>query len=280
MLWLQRRDDRYYRRRDRSPGDRRRDDYYDSWDRDRDRPRDRSRPRERPRSRDRDRDRDRGIDRDRDRRNRSRDHSRGGDKDKERDKDRDGRRDKDRDRDRDSVKDKDRSSRKGGSRDRRDSKQVGLSPCLNESSAKKQSPAPAPMTEEEKIRQRKERLEVWKRKRAEEEEAKKNTTTPAALLSSLERPPVVEVAPKVTVATTQPKSPLEISPKSATSAPISSAARPKADSVVPVAISPAIRKFTIPAHPILRVSCLLGNSKTYGNGIAQGTTCLDIWIRG
>ncbi|KAF8421159.1 hypothetical protein BGX38DRAFT_1280057 [Terfezia claveryi] len=218
-----RRDDRYYRRRDRSPADRRRDDYYDSWDRERDR----SRPRERPRSRDRG-DRDRGIDRDRDRRNRSRDRSR--------EREKDGRRD--RDRERESTRDKGRDSRKPEDKDRRDSKQ--------------ESPAPAPMTEEEKIRQRKERLEAWKRKRAEEEEAKKKAATPAALFSALDRPVAVEIAPKVTVASIQSKSPMDTPPKSTTSALISSAARPKADKIVAATISPALAQTTGSALPTAR----------------------------
>ena len=99
------------------------------------------------------------------------------------------------------------------------------------------------MTEEEKIRQRKERLEAWKRKRAEEEEAKKNATTPAALFSALDRPVAVEAAPKVTVASIQSKSPMDTPPKSTTSAPISSAARPKADKIVTATISPALGKY-------------------------------------
>ncbi|KAI5808819.1 P-loop containing nucleoside triphosphate hydrolase protein [Peziza echinospora] len=219
-----RRDDRYYRRRERSPADRRRDGYYDSWDRDRERDRD-GRPSERPRSRP---DRDRGLDRDR--RNRSKDRS----------KDRDGR--KDREKERDGGRDKDRGSRKPEDKGRRGSKQ-------------ETPPPPAPISEEEKIKQRKERLEAWKRKRAEEEEAKKKASTPAAILSALDRPTVAEVAPKVTVASTQPKSPLDAPPKSATSAPISSAARSKADNVVPVAISPVIGKFL----PLLFLAVFLAN---------------------
>jgi len=100
------------------------------------------------------------------------------------------------------------------------------------------------MTEEEKIRQRKERLEAWKRKRAEEEEAKKNAATPAALLSALDRPVAVETAPKVTVASIQSKSPMDTPPKSTTSASIFSAARPKADKIVTATISPALGEYT------------------------------------
>lgn len=217
---MQRRDDRYYRRRERSPGDRRRDDLYDSWDRDR------SRPRERPRSRD----RERGVERDRDRRNRSRDRSR----------DKDGR--KDREKDRDGVREK---GRKPEDKDRRDSKQeVRVTLPFSFWNAKSQSPAPAPISEEEKIRQRKERLEAWKKKRAEEEEAKKNAATPAAIFSALDTPAVVETTPKVTVASIQSKSPMDIPPKSTASAPISSAARPKADKLVTANISPALCEYT------------------------------------
>jgi len=99
------------------------------------------------------------------------------------------------------------------------------------------------MTEEEKIRQRKERLEAWKRKRAEEEEAKKSAATPAALFSALDRSVAVETAPKVTVASIQSKSPMDTPPNSTTSAPISSAARPKADKIVAATISPALGEY-------------------------------------
>ena len=99
------------------------------------------------------------------------------------------------------------------------------------------------MTEEEKIRQRKERLEAWKRKRAEEEEAKKNAATPAALFFPLDRPVAVETPPKVTVASIQSKSPMDTPPKSTTSAPISSATRPKADKIVAATISPALGEY-------------------------------------
>lgn len=123
------------------------------------------------------------------------------------------------------------------------SKRYEQAPPFSVFEAKIQSPAAAPITEEEKIRQRQERLEAWKRKQAEKEEAKKNAATPAALFSALDRPAAVETAPRATAASTQSKSPLDIPPTSATSAPISSAARPKADNVVTAATSPAIGEF-------------------------------------
>ncbi|KAF8445549.1 hypothetical protein BGX38DRAFT_1271216 [Terfezia claveryi] len=212
------RDDRYYRRRDRSPADRRRDDYYDSWDRERDR----SRPRERPRSRDRG-DRDRGIDRDRDRRNRSRDRSR--------EREKDGRRD--RDRERESTRDKGRDSRKPEDKDRRDITGTCPNDGRGENTAAER--APRSMEEEES------------RRRGSEEKA----ATPAALFSALDRPVAVEIAPKVTVASIQSKSPMDTPPKSTTSALISSAARPKADKIVAATISPALGEIALPtARPV------------------------------
>ncbi|KAL7271264.1 pre-mRNA processing RNA-helicase [Rhizina undulata] len=208
-------------RRDRSIDRRRRDEYYDSWD-DRTRLRDeRDRLRERdrsPRSPRRDRERDRDNDRDRDRRR----SSRSGDRSRDRSRDR-TRRDRDRERGRD------------GRRDRDDSRGFRA----------KDSPAPAPITEEEKIRQRKERLEAWKKKRAEEEEAKKNAASPAAILSSLERQPVPAVPVPVPVPSAPITSPKPTqTPESATAATNttsnSPAALPKADKLKPVAISSSI----------------------------------------
>jgi len=55
------------------------------------------------------------------------------------------------------------------------------------------SPPPTAQTEDEKIRQRRERLEAWKKKKAEEE-AQKKAASPAAMLSELERQRSVSVA--------------------------------------------------------------------------------------
>lgn len=110
------------------------------------------------------------------------------------------------------------------------------------------------MSEEEKIRQRQERLEAWKRKRAEEEEAKKNAS-PAAILSSLERQPApVEIVPAAPrIVQQQPVSPKVVATiaASTTSASTSSAARPKADKDSIVAISPPLGTCIYPAFAII-----------------------------
>ncbi|KAH0612815.1 uncharacterized protein H6S33_009195 [Morchella sextelata] len=126
--------------------------------------------------------------------------------------------------------------------------------------AKEPTPPPAVMSDEEKIRQRKERLEAWKRKRAEEEEAKKNAS-PAAILSSLERQPVsAEVVPVAVPATVTSSASVKIAaspkvaatPTSSTSASTSSAARPKADKDSLVAISSSIGTINGSALPTNR----------------------------
>ncbi|KAK6344537.1 pre-mRNA processing RNA-helicase [Orbilia brochopaga] len=133
--------DRYYDRdRDRHRDDRRRRDDYRDWDDNRHRGgrdrRDRSRDRSRDRDRDRDRHRIRSPDRNRD--------------------SRDYRRDRDRrDRDRDRADDSKRNSR-------------------HESPA---TPAPPPVqSEEDKKRERLEKLEAWKKKKAEADQAKANAS--------------------------------------------------------------------------------------------------------
>jgi hypothetical protein len=101
-----------------------------------------------------------------------------------------------------------------------------------------QSPAPTLQTEDEKIRQRRERFEAWKKKKAEED-AKKNARTPAAMLSALERQPVVPtVVP--TVVQISSKTGQEVSEipaqqvTASASLPTFSAPRPKADQGSPV----------------------------------------------
>jgi ATP-dependent RNA helicase DDX46/PRP5 len=153
-------------RRDRSTDRRRRDDYYDPRDERRRDDRDRLREKDRDRSRDR-----RATDR---RRSRSRDSVRG---------DR-SRRDRDRDIDRERGSDgrREESRRERG---REVGYMVPSSPCSSADSELK-SPALAAQSEEEKIRQRRERLDAWKKKKAEEE-AQKKAASPAAILSELER---------------------------------------------------------------------------------------------
>lgn len=214
------------RRRDRSVDRRRRvDDYYDpreerargGRDRDeRDRLRDRS---PRPRDWDRKRSRSRETSRERMRRDRDRDSRRG-------------------DRDDDPR----RPSR---------AKEVRIESHSSHgrgcSNGKQATPPPTALSEEEKIRQRKERLEAWKRKRAEEEEAKKKAS-PAAILSSLGRQPVpVEIAPAASRIVQQPASPkVAATITSTTSASTSSAARPKADKDSLVAISSSLGMYHAP----------------------------------
>lgn len=188
------RDRREYRdrggRRDRSTDRRRRDDYYDPRD---DRRRD---DRDRLRDKDRDRSRDRRTDR---RRSRSRDSVRG-DRSR-RDRDRDGDRERGGDGRRDDLR-----------RDRG-----------------RESPAAAAQSEEEKIRQRRERLDAWKKKKAEEE-AQKKTASPAAILSELERQRTTATTSLTTSELGQgtPKVP---APQATTSASLSNSntPRPKAD---------------------------------------------------
>lgn len=132
------------------------------------------RDRERERDRERDRDRDRDRDRERDRHERRRD-DRGDDRrDRDRERDRDRRRDdydryddRDRDRRRD---DRDRDGRRSDDRDRdsgRDrvngesSRRSGRSP----EPRRPTSDSPAPVSEEEKKRIARERLEAWKKSR-------------------------------------------------------------------------------------------------------------------
>ncbi|KAI5788179.1 P-loop containing nucleoside triphosphate hydrolase protein [Pyronema domesticum] len=176
-------------RRERSADRRRRDDFYDPRD---DRRRDeRDRPREKERSRER----------------------RGGERRRSRSKDGDRtRRDRERDRDeRERPADARRDEPRRGDRDRRDS-----------------PAAAAPQTEDEKIRQRRERLEAWKKKKAEEEAAKASAS-PAAMLTELERQRTASAA------TTAPKSaqePPKVSAQQATasaSLPNSNTPRTKAD---------------------------------------------------
>jgi len=161
-------------RRDKSTDRRRRDDYYDSRD---DRRRD-----ERPKDKERVRVRDK---RDGGRRSRSRDSVRCGDR---------SRRDRDRDADRERGGEGRRDDHRRGDRER--GKEVrsfrdGAAPPVIDKNDK--SPTTA-QTEDEKIRQRRERLEAWKKKKAEEE-AQKKAASPAAMLSELERQRSVSVAP-------------------------------------------------------------------------------------
>lgn len=195
-------------RRDRSVDRRRRDDYYDPReDRRRD---DRERPRDKERSRERrsDRRRSRSKDSGRDRSKRDRDR----DRDVDRERGGDGRRDEPR-----------RGDRDRGREVRTPQFVIGF---ITNSQIK--SPAPTAQTEDEKIRQRRERLEAWKKKKAEEEAAKK-TASPAAMLSELERQRSASVA---SIASKSAQEPPKVSAQQATaSASLSNSntPRPKAD---------------------------------------------------
>jgi ATP-dependent RNA helicase DDX46/PRP5 len=206
-------------RRDRSTDRRRRDDHYDPRD---DRRRD---DRDRPREKDRDRSRDRRSER---RRSRSRDSARG---------DR-SRRDRDRDRDRDADRERGGEGRRDEPRrDRgREVGHIDLHGSCSRADSDPKSPALAAQSEEEKIRQRRERLDAWKKKKAEEE-AQKKAASPAAILSELERQRTA-TASLTTSELVQgaPKVPAQQATSSA-SLSNSNTPRPKADQGSPVPTS-------------------------------------------
>lgn len=119
----------------------------------------------------------------------------------------------------------------------------------------KKSPVPAAQSEEEKIRQRRERLEAWKRKKAEEE-AKKLADSPAAALSALEKPLGDGALPAgKSVPGPSKKAPAQQSTASASSKV--SAPRPKADQGSSVAPSAALGMLPSPAVNIDRASTVL-----------------------
>lgn len=214
-------------RRDRSVERRRRDDYYDPRE-DARRRDERDRPREKERSRD---NRGGAVER---RRSRSKDSGRGGDRarrDRDRDVDRerggDGRRD-------DPRRDRDRAREVRGSRETGDD--GGVTDSIK-------SPAPAPQTEDEKIRQRRERLEAWKKKKADEE-AMKKTASPAAILNELERQRSASAAASGAPKAVQ-EPPRVHTQQATTSASLSNSntPRPKADQVSSVPPSAPLGRF-------------------------------------